>query len=152
MITKQLPELYIFNPSCLDNYKPGMELPKFDYSDGKTFVVDTKHPLAEFLAYYFRLIDRPQGLFSNAHREKIVKKLCGVLIPDDDGSLRAEFEGSIALLKAYRGEVVKTRGYALQKGWHEKEWPVNCLEGIIEECDEELKRIETPIKLVILSL
>lgn len=156
MNEKELPKSYRFNPAFLDSYTLGMDIPKFDYGEGgRVIIIDKFHPLARFLAYYFRLvgISRRENLIWNAYRESSARELVGQgIVSDEDENLRTSVEGSIALLRAYRDEVAKTGDYAVQKGWPKNKWPMDCLQDLVKKLDEELKRIQVPIKPSILEL
>ena len=155
MAQKQLPKEYKFKPEYLAHYKPRMELklPETAVSGGKMVVADEKHPLADFISYYFRLFHKPDDIIMNAYMESSGRELIkDGIIEDKDGTLRTKDEGSIDLLRAFRDEVAKTRDYSIQKGWPKNKWPIDGLELMIVELDGELRKIETPTKTAILEL
>ncbi len=152
MFQKQLPADYIFNPEYLVHYKPGMErnLPETAVEDGKMVVADKKHLLSDFLTYYFRLVQDRGEIIHQAHMELAMRELSDIVTPDEN--LRAELEGSIDLLRAFRDQVVKTRNYTIQKGWAEGRWPINALQDVIKELNEYLERIKTSVEPEIVKL
>ena len=138
----KFPRAYSFQAEYLEPYQHGMEMPKHNFNVSKVVIPEKQRPLARFLAYYFRILSLKGNLIMDAYREKSGQILVrdGIISPE----VPADFQGSIDALAVYRNEIAKTREHALERGLPENMYPVNCLQGIIDEVDRDLLELRKP--------